>query len=66
MNPKKSIPIWIVVKVESGIPTCIHPFLNMNKAVEFENSIRIKMNEEKDETGIFEIAIENNQNVKNV
>jgi hypothetical protein len=58
MTPQKPLPLWIVVQVESGIPVLAEPFYNMESAQEREQFLRMHMNLENDETGIFEIQIQ--------
>ena len=49
--------LWILVKVESGIPMAVELFQNKVDAKKREKSVRKKMNTEKDETGLFNVNL---------
>jgi hypothetical protein len=46
---------WVVVKVESGIPTVVNLCHDEATAIKQEQSLRADMNLEDDETGVFVI-----------
>lgn len=50
--------IWIVVKVESGIPVSVEAYRNRQSAKKRESLFRRHMHPENDETGVFEVKIE--------
>jgi hypothetical protein len=53
---KKQIELlWVVVKVESGIPVMVEAYGNKESAKMREQSLRKYMHPENDETGVFEI-----------
>jgi hypothetical protein len=52
---RKSKPLWVVVKVESGIPVMVEAYLNKQPAKMRNRFLRKHMHPENDETGIFEI-----------
>jgi hypothetical protein len=47
--------LWVVVKVESGIPVMVEAYRDKRYAQMRERSLRKHMHPENDETGIFEI-----------
>lgn len=47
--------IWVVVKVESGIPTLVKAYQDRQSAVIREHLLRNSIHPENDETGIFEV-----------
>ncbi len=49
--------LWVVVKVESGIPVMIEAYGNKKSARMRERDLRRYMHPENDETGVFEIPI---------
>lgn len=53
MNEHSSDLVWVVVKVESGIPVFAQAFSDETDAERLENRLRAKMNPENDEVGIF-------------
>ena len=61
-----SIPLWVVVVVESGIPSTTEIFKNKKDAQKFEEQIRNSLNLEDDETGIFEnfLGVEPTMNLR--
>ncbi len=50
--------LWAVVKVESGIPVMVEAYRDRQSAEMREQSLRKDMHPENDETGVFEIQIE--------
>ena len=50
-----SPPLWVVVKVESGIPVAAAAYRSLPSAKNHERALRRTMNLENDETGIFEV-----------
>ena len=50
--------LWAVVKVESGIPVVVEAYRDRQSAEMREQSWRKDMHPENDETGVFEIQIE--------
>jgi len=48
---------WVVVLVESGIPVLVEAYHGKVSAEQREESLREDMNEDYDETGVFEIQI---------
>jgi hypothetical protein len=51
--------IWVVVLVESGIPTHVEAYLTESDAAIREQSLRSTINFDYDETGVFEVEIGN-------
>ena len=49
--------LWIVVRVESGIPTCVQAYRNQRSAERREQLWRQEMNLEDDETGLFPVRV---------
>ena len=49
--------LWVVVKVESGIPVMVEAYRDKQSAEVRERSLRKCMHPENDETGVFEIQI---------
>jgi len=49
--------LWVVVKVESGIPVTVEAYRDRQYAEMRERRLRKCMHPENDETGIFEIRI---------
>jgi len=47
--------LWVVVKVESGIPVMIEAYGDKKSAEMRERDLRKYMHPENDETGVFEI-----------
>lgn len=48
---------WLVVEVRSGIPVGVKLFSNYEKAENYSEALRINLNPDNDETGIFEINL---------
>jgi hypothetical protein len=57
MMPRKTGTIWVVVTVQSGIPTSAEAFNDAKGANNREAIIRDKLNLDNDETGIFELRL---------
>jgi len=58
MTPQKQPELlWVVVKVESGIPVMVEVYRDRQSAEIREQSLRKYMHPENDETGVFEIQI---------
>lgn len=55
--PKNSQTIWVVVLVESGIPTLVEAYPIQEIAAIREQLLRSTTNCDYDETGIFEVEI---------
>ena len=55
--PRNSRTIWVVVLVESGIPTLVEAYLTESDAAIREQFLRNALNFDYDETGVFEIEI---------
>ncbi|MDI6891376.1 MAG: hypothetical protein QMD08_00035 [Actinomycetota bacterium] len=53
MKRANSDVIWVVVKVESGIPVSVEVFGNPTAARHREKQLRAEMNPDNDEVGIF-------------
>jgi hypothetical protein len=49
--------LWIVVKVDSGIPVMVEAYPDEQSAKTRERSLRRDMHPENDETGVFEVQI---------
>ncbi len=49
--------IWVVVVVESGIPTLVEAYLTESEAAIREQFLRSTINFDYDETGVFEVGI---------
>ena len=54
---KKSKPLWVVVKVESGIPASIQAFRSIKSARRCERRLNMDLREDYDATGVFEVQI---------
>lgn len=50
--------LWVVVKVESGIPVVVEAYRDRQSAEMREQPLRKDMHPENDETGVFEVQIE--------
>ncbi|RMG27910.1 MAG: hypothetical protein D6732_19690 [Methanobacteriota archaeon] len=57
MTQNKNMSIWVLVKVERGIPVFVEAFWNREEAEVRDKYLRSHMNSENDETGIFEISL---------
>ena len=53
----KELSIWVVVLVESGIPTLVEAYSAEDDATIREQFLRDAMNFDYDETGVFEVKI---------
>jgi hypothetical protein len=49
--------LWVVVKVESGIPVIAEAYTDERAALAGERNMRRRMNPEDDETGLFGIKV---------
>lgn len=59
MKPQKHCEsLWIIVKVESGIPVMAEAHRSRQSAELREQVLRRCMHPENDETGIFEVRVE--------
>lgn len=58
MSKDITIHPWIVVEVRSGIPVSVKAFSSYELAEEYSKSLRLNLNLENDETGIFPINSE--------
>jgi len=47
--------LWIVVKVESGVPVAVAAYPEEREARRAEQHLRRRMHSENDETGVFEV-----------
>ena len=54
---QKPRTLYIVILVESGIPSCVEAYKDLKTTELREKSIRKEINLDNDETGIFEIEI---------
>ncbi|MBC7265331.1 MAG: hypothetical protein H5T64_13410 [Chloroflexi bacterium] len=50
--------LWVVVKVESGIPVMAEVYQNEQSAKEREQCLRTFMHPENDETGVFRVQVQ--------
>jgi hypothetical protein len=50
--------VWVVVEVWRGIPIAADIFRDREKAVDYEQSVRARINLMEDETGLFEAELE--------
>jgi len=50
-------PLWIVVKVESGIPVTVEAYRDRRSAEMQEQAWRERMNSDNNETGVFEVQM---------
>jgi hypothetical protein len=57
MTPNESPTIWIVVLVQSGIPTVVEAYWDKETAWAREEILRQDIKPDYDEVGIFEIEI---------
>jgi len=57
MEQKQAELMWVVVKVEGGIPVMVEPYRDEQSAQKKEQFLRTYMHPENDETGIFEIQL---------
>jgi hypothetical protein len=55
MSKSKKMILWVVVKVQSGIPVGVEVFQNQKEAEITQKNWRSKMHPENDETGLFEV-----------
>ena len=49
--------LWVVVKVESGIPVTVEAYRDKLSAEMREQFLREHMHPENDETGVFEVQV---------
>lgn len=49
--------VWIVVRVESGVPVFAESFLDEDTALKRESEYRLFMNSENDEVGVFTVRV---------
>lgn len=67
MNQFKSITIWIVVQVQSGIPVLAEVFQDETTARNREKELQAEMNPENDEVGVFSSQIIlNKENIREI
>lgn len=59
MSEDRAQTLWVVVKVESGIPVIAEGYLDRQSAEVREHHFREHMHPENDETGVFEIQVSN-------
>ena len=57
MSEKQPELLWVVVKVESGIPVTVEAYRDRLSAEMREKSLREHMHPENDETGVFGVQI---------
>jgi hypothetical protein len=50
--------VWVVVEVWRGIPVAANIFRDQKKAVDYEQSVRARINLMEDETELFEVELE--------
>lgn len=58
MPQRKPETVWVVVLVKSGIPTDVQVFRDLRSAQTREEFFRADINLNNDETGIFEVQIQ--------
>jgi hypothetical protein len=54
---KKLYNLWVVVKVESGIPASIQAFRSIKSAERCERRLNMDLRADYDATGVFEVQI---------
>ena len=57
MSGNQPESLWIVVKVESGIPVTVEAYRDRRSAEMREQAWRERMNPDNDESGVFEVLI---------
>ena len=57
ITEKQPAFLWVVVKVESGIPVTVEAYQDRRAAEMREQDLRNDMHPENDETGIFQTPI---------
>jgi len=57
MSGKQPESLWIVVKVESGIPVTVEAYRDRLSAEMQEQAWRERMNPDNDETEVFEVQM---------
>ena len=57
MSQKQIEQMWVVVKVESGIPVAVDAYRDEQSAKVREQLLRTYMHPENDETGVFETQV---------
>jgi hypothetical protein len=57
MSGKQPESLWIVVKVESGIPVTVEAYRDRRSAEMQEQAWRERMNPDNDESGVFEVQM---------
>jgi hypothetical protein len=57
MPRKQSEAIWVVVLVESGVPTLVEAYRDQKTAKLREKALRKESNPDYDEVGVFEVEI---------
>jgi hypothetical protein len=57
MAPSKTKPVWVLVKVQSGVPVKVEAFRNLRSARAHEDSWRRQMRPDYDESGIFKVIL---------
>jgi hypothetical protein len=57
MSGKQPESLWIVVKVESGIPVTVEAYRDRLSAEMREQCWRERMNPDNDESGVFEVQM---------
>jgi len=50
--------VWVVVEVWRGIPIAADIFRDQERAVDYEQRVRARINLVEDETGFFEVELE--------
>ncbi len=50
--------VWVVVKVESGIPMSVQVYSDKQKAEAREAELRVGMDPDCDETGLFYVQVD--------
>ncbi len=59
VSENRARTLWVVVKVESGIPVIAEGYLDRQSAVMREHYFREHMHPENDETAVFQIRVSN-------
>lgn len=62
MTERQPELLWAVVKVESGIPVMVEAYRNEQAAMTREQCLRAHMHPENDETGVFEVQLQDEGN----
>jgi len=50
--------LWVVVEVFAGIPVAVGAYRDRQAAQDWERFLRMHMSPERDETGVFEVHVD--------